>query len=148
MVRCLSFRESYRCKRAVLYGATLIEVTIAIGVVAIALIAVLGLMTFAVNGTHSANLRQRLSTVIQTENSIFQATDFSNATTQVSLPAYYSADGLPVTNSAAYYFQCTTLNVTPASAPSKVQILQLQVAWPYPQRTSTNISLMSFFNYQ
>ena len=58
------------------------------------------------------------------------------------------------TNAAGAYFVCEISNVTPTSPTNPtfptnyVALLQVRTRWPSPQLTSTNVSVISLFNYQ
>jgi hypothetical protein len=56
---------------------------------------------------------------------------------------------MAVSNAADAYFVCEISNVTPAAASmNNLALLQVSTRWPHPQLTSTNVCVVSLFNYQ
>jgi hypothetical protein len=58
-----------------------------------------------------------------------------------------------VTNNADAYFRCDVSNVTPSPASTNFTtnnfaLLQVSIRWPNPQLASSNVSVISLFNYQ
>jgi hypothetical protein len=55
-----------------------------------------------------------------------------------------------LTNSNGAYFISSVWNVTPtnSSYSTNIALLQVNNRWPSPQLTSTNVSVISLFNYQ
>ena len=95
---------------------TLIEVVIAVGLVAFVLTAILGLVAIAANETKNADLKARLAWITEQVTSEYQSQRFSNAL--ASLPTNWTLDyeGMPVaTNSPSAYFVCDVSNVTPTN---------------------------------
>lgn len=146
---------------------TLVEVVLAIGVVAFGLIAILGLMSVSLRNSREANVREGLTMVLDRMNSVYQGQNFTNslAVSQTSTNYYFDNSGVPTTNTASYFYLCNVTNATPAttsyffqsattvipqgSAPTNYfGVLQVSVRWPYPQLNSTNISLISILNCQ
>jgi uncharacterized protein (TIGR02598 family) len=132
---------------------TLVEVVIAVGLVAFVLTAILGLVAIAANETKNADLKARLAWITEQVTSEYQSQRFSNALANVPTNIAWDYDGMPVmTNSPTAYFVCDVLNVTPSNSPSYptnyIALLQLRTRWPSPQLTSTNVSVISLFNYQ
>jgi uncharacterized protein (TIGR02598 family) len=133
----------------------LIEVVIAVGLVAFVLTAILGLVAIAANETKNADLKARLAWITEQVTSEYQSQRFSNAL--ASLPTNFSWDyeGMSVpTNSPNVYFVGDVSNVTPINATNPsyptnyIALLQVRTRWPSPQLTSTNVSVISLFNYQ
>jgi uncharacterized protein (TIGR02598 family) len=132
---------------------TLIEVVIAVGLVAFVLTAILGLVAIAANETKNADLKARLAWITEQVTSEYQSQRFSNALARVPTNSALDYEGMPVlTNSATAYFICDVSNVTPSNSPSYptnyIALLQVRTRWPSPQLTSTNVSVISLFNYQ
>ena len=134
---------------------TLVEVVIAVGLVAFVLTAILGLVAIAANETKNADLRARLAWITEQVTSEYQSQRFSNALANVPTNFAWDYDGMAVlTNSPSVYFVCDVSNVTPTSPPNTnyptnyIALLQLRTRWPSPQLTSTNVSVISLFNYQ
>ena len=133
----------------------MIEVVIAVGLVAFVLTAILGLVAIAANETKNADLKARLAWITEQVTSEFQSQRFSNALANVPKNFAWDYDGMPVaTNSQTAYFVCDVSNVTPtnptnAAYPTNyIALLQARTRWPNPQLTSTNVSVISLFNYQ
>ena len=116
----------------------LIEVVIAVGLVAFVLTAILGLVAIAANETKNADLKARLAWITEQVTSEYQSQRFSNAL--ASLPTNWTLDyeGMPVpTNSPNAYFVCDVSNVTPTNATNPsyptnyIALLQVRTRWPY-----------------
>ena len=134
---------------------TLIEVVIAVGLVAFVLTAILGLVAIAANETKNADLKARLAWITEQVTSEYQSQRFSNALASLPTNRTLDYEGMPVpTNSPSVYFFCDVSNVTPTNAtnpnypPKYIALLQVRTRWPNPQLTSTNVSVISLFNYQ
>ena len=133
---------------------TLVEVVISIGLVAFVLTAILGLAAIATNETKNADLKARLAWITERMTSEYQSQRFSVALESVptSAPAisYWDYSGMPVASPADAYFRCDVTNVTPPRRPrisTNFALLQVSIRWPSPPLTSTNVSLISLFNY-
>ena len=134
---------------------TLVEVVIAVGLVAFVMTAILGLAVIAANETKNADLKARLAWITERVTSEYQSQRFSRCLGSSDMPAnsYWDYSGMPVTNTTDAYFQCDVTNVTPPPASTNFTtnnfaLLQVSIRWPNPQLTSTNVSLISLFNYQ
>jgi len=134
---------------------TLVEVVIAVGLVAFVLTAILGLVAIAANETKNADLKARLAWITEQVTSQYQSQRFSKALANVPTNFAWDYDGMPViTNSPTAYFVSDVSNVTPtnptnANYPTNyIALLQVQTSWPSPQLTSTIVSVISIFNYQ
>jgi uncharacterized protein (TIGR02598 family) len=134
---------------------TLIEVVIAVGLVAFVLTAILGLVAIAANETKNADLKARLAWITEQVTSEYQSQRFSNALASVPTNWTLDYEGMRVpTNSPSAYFVCEISNLTPtnptnANYPTNyIALLQVRTRWPTPQLTSTNVSVISLFNYQ
>jgi uncharacterized protein (TIGR02598 family) len=133
-------------------GFTLVEVVIAVGLVAFVLTAILGLVAIAANETKNADLKARLAWITEQVTSEYQSQRFSTALTNVPNNLAWDYSGIPVaTNSPSAYFVSSISNVTPTngSFPTNyMAFLQVMTRWPNPQLSSTNVSVISLFNYQ
>lgn len=134
-------------------GFTLIEVVIAVGLVAFVLTAILGLVAMAVNETKNADLKARLAWITEGVTSESQSQRFSTMLASLPKTNYWDYSGTRLTNDTGAYFSCVVLNVTPPPASpnfttNNIALLQLLIRWPYPQSTLTNVSVISVFNYQ
>jgi uncharacterized protein (TIGR02598 family) len=132
---------------------TLIEVVIAVGLVAFVLTAILGLVAIAANETKNADLKARLTWITEQVTAEFQSQRFSSALAGVPTNLAWDYSGMPVaTNSPNAYFLSSVSNVTPMNASDfptdYLALLQVNTRWPSPQLTSTNVSVISLFNYQ
>ena len=140
---------------------TLVEVVIAIGLVAFVLTAILGLVAIAANETKNADLKGRLAWITEQVTSEYQSQRFSSvlATVPTNGPLtngpgvfYWDYSGMR-TNSTGAYFVCSVRNVTPTNGTytTNMALLQVNTRWPYfPSSTnfaSTNVSVISLFNY-
>ncbi len=134
---------------AMVSGFSLIEVILAVGLMAFVLSAILGLVTLAVQGTKRADLDARLVVLTSRVTAGYQNRDFASALSELSTNAttYYNLYGTP-TNAAAAYFRCDAANATPAGNSTNFAILRFQICWPYPQLSSTNLYVTSIGNYQ
>jgi uncharacterized protein (TIGR02598 family) len=134
---------------------TLVEVVIAVGLVAFVLTAILGLATMAANETKNGDLKARLAWITESVTSECQSQRFATVLESTNMPKtnYWDYSGTPVTNVQDAYFVCTVSKVTPSPMPTNFTtnnfaLLQVSIRWPNPQLTSTNVSLISLFNYQ
>jgi uncharacterized protein (TIGR02598 family) len=138
---------------------TLVEVVIAVGLVAFVLTAILGLVAIAANETKNADLKARLTWITEQVTSEFQSQRFSSALASVPTNLAWDYSGTSVaTNSPDAYFLCDVSNVTPTNPTNAnypinyIALLQVRIRWPYsPSATnfaSTNASVISLFNYQ
>jgi uncharacterized protein (TIGR02598 family) len=146
----MGFCGAHRRQRA---GFTLIEVVIAVGLVAFVLTAILGLAAIAVNETKNADLKARLAWITESVTSEYQAQRFSAALSNVSTNLlYWDYSGMRLPNSNGAYFTSGVSNVTPTNSPNGSYptnyIALLQVSIRTPELTSTNVSVISLFNYQ
>jgi uncharacterized protein (TIGR02598 family) len=131
----------------------LVEVVIAVGLVAFVLTAILGLVAIAANETKNADLKARLAWITEQVTAEFQSQRFSSALASVPTNLAWDYSGTPVaTSSPDAYFLCSVSNVTPTNASNYptnyLALLQVSIRWPSPQLTSTNVSVISLFNYQ
>jgi uncharacterized protein (TIGR02598 family) len=129
----------------------LVEVVIAVGLVAFVLTAILGLVAIAANETKNADLKARLVWITGRITSEYQSQRFSSALAGTPTNFYWDYSGMPVTNNApGVYFVSTVSNVTPSNNfPTNYSaLLQVSTRWPNPHLTSTNVSVFSLFNYQ
>ena len=129
------------------------EVVIAVGLVAFVLTAILGLAAIAANETKNADLKARLAWIIESVTSEHQSQRFSAVLGGLPKSNYWDFSGMPVTNIADAYFRCDVANVTPSPASTNYTtnnfaLLQVSIRWPNPQLTSTNVSVISLFNYE
>lgn len=122
------------------------------GLVAFVLTAILGLVAIAANETKNADLKARLAWITEQVTSQYQSQRFSDAMANVPTNFGWDYDGMPVvTNAPTAYFVSDVLNVTPTNGTyptNYIALLQLRTRWPSPQLTSTNVSVISLFNYQ
>ena len=109
----------------------------------------------AANETKNADLKARLAWITEQVTSEYQSQRFSNALASLPTNLSWDYDGTSVpTNSPSVYFVCDVSNVTPtnptnANYPTNyIALLQVRTRWPSPQVTSTNVSVISLFNYQ
>jgi uncharacterized protein (TIGR02598 family) len=132
---------------------TLVEVVIAVGLVAFVMTAILGLAMMAVNETKNADLKARLAWIIESVTSECQSQQFPTVLASMPMTNYWDYSGMPVANTADAYFRCHVSNVTPPPAypnltTNNFALLQISIRWPNARPTSTNDSLISIFNYQ
>lgn len=128
---------------------TLIEVVVAIGVIAFALISVLGLMTYGSQLAQQSDTYYRLSNVAGQVLAQYDSQPFSVSTNAATTNAVYffTYEGLP-TNSAGAYFQASAANVNTAGwTLTNVMQIQISIRWPNPQFSNTNVIMTSSLNY-
>jgi Tfp pilus assembly protein PilV len=128
---------------------TLVEVVIAIAVVAFVLVSLLGLMTYTSQLVQQADTYSRLSNVssqvLAQLDSQPYSLSFAKANTNAT--TYFTYEGLP-TNSAAGYYQCVMSKANPAGwTLSSVLQVQLTITWPKPEFTNTNVIISSTLQY-
>lgn len=128
---------------------SLIEVMLAVGLMAFVLTAILGLVALAVRGTKNADMDARLAVLTSRISSGYQSRGYSAALAAVSTngTTYYDFYGAP-TNAAAAYFRCDAVNATPAGNSTNYALLRLAISWPAANPGSTNIHVSSVFNAQ
>lgn len=144
-------------------GFTLVEVVVAVGIIAFALTAIIGLTGLAVQGTKDADLYGRLASINRRiaadfQGSAYLAVSGSFAAVGANTTSYYDYYGTPLTdcygnpisaNKGNKYFQCTVTNATPATGyPGTAKLLRVQIRWPYPQLTGTDTSIISVINWR
>jgi Tfp pilus assembly protein PilV len=128
---------------------TLIEVVVAIAVIAFALISVLGLMTYGSQMAQQSDTYYRLSNVAGQVLAQYDSQPFSVSTNAATTNAVYffTYEGLP-TNSAGAYFQASATNAdTAAWTLTNVMQVQIRICWPSPQFSNTNVIMTSSLNY-
>jgi type II secretory pathway pseudopilin PulG len=128
---------------------TLVEVVIAIAVIAFVLISVLGLMTYASQLVQQSDTYSRLSHISGQVLAQLNSQPFSVSTNCATTNAvyYFTAEGLPTNGTSAYY-QC---NLTNADSPNwtlnNMMQIQISIRWPKPQFVNTNVIITSTLNY-
>jgi uncharacterized protein (TIGR02598 family) len=132
---------------------TLVEVVIATGLVAFVMTAILGLAMMAANETKNADLKARLTWIIESVTSECQSQRFPTVVAAMPMTNYWDYSGMRVATPADAYFLCEISNVTPPPASPNLTtdnfaLLQVSIRWPNPQLTSSNVCLISLFNYQ
>lgn len=130
-------------------GFSLIEVMLAVGLIAFVLSAILGLVTLGVQGTKRADLDARLMVMTSRLSASYQGRAYTNALAELATNAttYYDLYGAP-TNAAGAYFQCDAQNVTPSGNSTNYTVLRFQIRWPVPQLVSSNIYVTTIGNFQ
>lgn len=126
------------------------EVVISIGLVAFVMTAILGLAAMAANETKNADLKARLAWITERVTSEYHSQRFSTALVPTNGPvtSYWDYSGMLVDDSPDAYFRCDVSNVTPPSASTNFALLQVSILWPNTKPTSSNVCLISLFNYQ
>jgi Tfp pilus assembly protein PilV len=128
---------------------TLVEVVIAIAVIAFSLISILGLMTYTSQILQQADTYSRLSNVAGQVLAQYDSQPFSVSTScaQTNAAYYYTYEGLP-TNSTGAFYQANVTNANPSVwTVTNVMQIQLTIRWPKPQFVNTNVIITSSFNY-
>jgi Tfp pilus assembly protein PilV len=128
---------------------TLVEVVIAIAVIAFSLISILGLMTYTSQILQQADTYSRLSNVAGQVLAQYDSQPFSVSTSCALTNAayYYTYEGLP-TNSTGAFYQANVTNANPSVwTVTNVMQIQLTIRWPKPQFVNTNVIITSSFNY-
>ena len=135
-------------RRHALDSFTLVEVVLAIAIVAFALISMMGLMAYASQLVQQADSFTRLSNVSSQVVASLDSQAFAVSSTNVIAGGayYFTHEGLP-TNSFNAYFQCTLSNVTVSPSPPAVMQVQVAIRWPAPHFSNTNWILTSVLNY-
>jgi Tfp pilus assembly protein PilV len=145
-----AMRDFKRCPgQAELSSFTLVEVVIAIAVMAFALVSILGLMTYTSQLVQQSDTYSRLSNVSSQVLAQFESQPYAVSTNLATINAtnYYTYEGLP-TNSAAAYYQCNVTNANPAGwTLTNVMQIQMSIRWPKPQFINTNVIITSTLNY-
>ena len=129
---------------------TLVEVVIAIAVIAFALISILGLMTYTSQVLQQSDTYSRLSNVTAQVVAKYESQPFSLSTNCVRTNAtyYYTYEGLPTNSTGPFFYQASVANANPVGwALTNVMQIQLTIRWPNPQFVNTNVIITSSFNY-
>ena len=101
--------------RSVRWNAfSLVEVVIAVGLVAFVLTAILGLAAMAANETKNADLKARLAWITESVTSEHQSQRFSAVLGSLPKTNYWDYSGMVVTDIADAFFRCDVSNVTPS----------------------------------
>ncbi len=95
---------------------TLVEVVIAVGLVAFVLTAILGLAAMAANETKNADLKARLAWITESVTSEYQSQRFSAVLGSLPKTHYWDYSGMAVPDITDAYFRCDVSNVTPPPA--------------------------------
>jgi len=128
-------------------------VVVAVGITGFVLVSIFGLLTLALRGTMESDICQQQAMLFSRLAARYQSMGFSNALAASNLPAtmYFDFSGVE-TNAAAGYFRCDVANVTPSADANYplnyVALLQLNIRWPNPQFTSSNVTVFSISNYE
>jgi Tfp pilus assembly protein PilV len=136
-------------RRPALNSFTLVEVVIAIAVIAFGLVSILGLMTYASQLVQQSDTYSRLSNVTGQVLAQFNSQPFSVSTNCATTNAvyYFTYEGIP-TNSAGAYYQCNVTNADLSTwTLTNVMQIQMSIRWPKPQFTNTNVIITSTLNY-
>jgi len=141
------FHSRFRLSRADSF--TLVEVVIAIAVIAFTLVSLLGLMAYTSQLVLQADTYSRLSEIVGQMSARFDSQPFATSTNCATTNAtyYFTSEGIP-TNSTAGFYQCTVSNANaPSWTSTNVMQIQMVVRWPKPQFTNTNVVITSTLNY-
>jgi uncharacterized protein (TIGR02598 family) len=126
---------------------TLVEVVLAIGVVALAGISLLGLITVAMQSSQNAAVQAAQATVISTVTGKLSSQNFTTTAASLPITTYFSAEGTE-TNASAAIYRCDVMDVSPAnSATNFMRQVQLVIRWPAPIYAQTNVVEASFVKY-
>jgi len=128
---------------------TLVEVVIAIAIIAFSLISILGLMTYTSQVLQQSDTYSRLANVSGQVLAQYDSQPFSVSTNCALTNAsyYFTYEGLP-TNSAGAFYQANVTNANPVGwTLTNVMQLQVTIRWPKPQFINTNVIITSSFNY-
>ena len=126
---------------------TLVEVVIAIGVVALAGLSLLGLVEVAMQSSHDTDVQAAQATIVSTVTGKLSSQNFTNVVASLPFTTYFTGQGME-TNASAAIYRCDVIDVSPAnSAASLMRQVQLQIRWPVPAYAQTNIVGASFVKY-
>jgi uncharacterized protein (TIGR02598 family) len=126
---------------------SLVEVVIAIGVVAFVVISLLGLIPVALQSSHNADVQAAQATIVSTVTGKLSSQNFSSTVASLPLTNYFTAQG-EETSAAAAIYRCDVTDVTPVgSAGNFMRQVQLIITWPAPVYAQTNVVCASFLNY-
>ena len=116
---------------------TLVEVVIAVGLVAFVLTAILGLAAMAANETKNADLKARLAWITESVTSEYQSQRFSAVLGSLPKTNYWDLFGdAGYRISTDAYFSLSRIQCDAAPRISRQTIcalLQVSIRWPYPQ---------------
>jgi uncharacterized protein (TIGR02598 family) len=146
-----------RFKRGGAPSFTLIELVVAIALVAFVLTTILGMLSLAVKQMKGADSNTRVAILLKRVDAYYRSQSFTNVlgsppSASYSTNFYFSYLGIPTNQTTdPAYFRCYVTNVTSSSYGSltnNLALLQIQTSWPRPAYTSTNVSVISICNYQ
>ncbi len=106
-------------------------------------------MTYTTKLVQQADTYSRLSTVTAQVQARFDSQSFATSTNCARTNAryYFTYEGRP-THSTSAYFQCDVTNANlPAWPLPHVMQIQMNICWPKPQFTSTNVIILSTLDY-
>lgn len=135
-----------------LSGFSLVEVVIALGVVAFCLIPMLGLLTVAYNQDRTSNQETGEALVIQSMDAICKGMKYDALTAQLStgtVQYYFDAGGryYGTTSTTAAYYRCTIKNNPAVTADLNHCGATLSIQYPAPAYPKTDTYPLSFFRY-
>ena len=133
--------------RGVGRGFTLVEVVIAVGVLAFAAISLLGLMTLALQSSHNAAVQSTQATMVSTITGKLSSQNFTNTVVRLPFTNYFTEEGVE-TNAAAALYRCEVADVSSANPTTNfMRQVQLQICWPAPVYARTNVVVASLVKY-
>jgi uncharacterized protein (TIGR02598 family) len=129
------------------HAFSLVEVVIAIGVVAFTVISLLGLTMVALRSSQDAGVQAAQATLVSTVTGRLSSQNFADTAASLPFTTYFTVEGTE-TNASAAIYRCDVTDVSPAgSASNLMRQVQLLIRWPAPVYTRTNVVIASFVKY-
>lgn len=126
---------------------TLVEVVIAVAVLAFAAISLLGLITLALQSSHNADVQSAQATMVSTVTGKLSSQNFTNTVASLPFTNYFTGEGAE-TNASAAIYRCDVADVSPANSNTNfMRQVQLLIRWPAPVYAQTNVVVASFVKY-
>jgi len=143
---CLAPAHRLRARRS-WRAFTLVEVVIAVAVLAFAAISMLGLITLAMQSSHNADVQSAQATMVSTVTGELSSQNFTNTVASLPFTNYFTGEGV-ATNASAAIYRCDVADVSPGGSTTNfMRQVQLQICWPAPVYTQTNVVVASFVKY-
>lgn len=112
---------------------SLVEVTMALGILTFALVAIVGLLNVGLNAAKSAQIDTMQSTISRSLVASIRTNSPANYTGGTN---WYMYDGSPSPDAGGAYFQCVVSTNSPPSSISPTNMVSLRVEFQYPVTAS------------
>jgi uncharacterized protein (TIGR02598 family) len=128
-------------------GFSLIEICVALGIFAFAIVGLVGLMAYSLSASQSADSSAAMSAVTTTITSMLEGRDFASSSNLTQSNLYFSIEGKLLPDSSGAMYQCNLTNLVPLVTNTLGMQLQLVIRFPYPVLNQTNYVPVSYAKY-